>query len=145
MKKSSTAKRLAEYMTIYQKRQIDILEDVKPYCEEFGIKINKSEISQYLSGKFEPGNKKIYVLSIALGVNPLWLMGYDEPMYKVDEQERFKDSIVAQEEKPAEVYDELDHHGANLLTKLTPQEWSRLLDYAELLLAARSKESSPRE
>ena len=148
MKVSSTSKRLAEYMALYQKRQIDILEDVRPYAEEFGTKINKSEISQYLSGKFEPGSEKIYVLSVALGVNPLWLMGYDEPMYKIDEQEKFK-SNTFNKEQPAENYDELYQKAAELLLqlkprnleifkRLTPQNLDRLFGYAERLLEEQS-------
>lgn len=143
--KSTTAERLAEYMRIHQMRQVDILEAVAPYSKDLGIKIQKSEISQYLSGKFEPGNDKIYVLSVALGLNPLWLMGYDEPMYKTSEQDSFKSQT------PTETADERYEYAAELLTKLstanqkiimklTPQNIDRLFGYAERLVEEQSSE-----
>lgn len=148
MKTSTTAKRLAEYMKIFQMRQVDILEAVAPYSKEFGVKIQKSEISQYLSGKFEPGNDKIYVLSVALGVNPLWLSGYDEPMYNTLKQDTFKDEV---EETPTVATDERYEYAAELLTKLspanqkiimklTPQNIDRLFGYAERLLEEQSND-----
>ncbi len=39
--------------------------------------IPKSAISQYLSDKFKPRQKRIGIISSALGVNPAWLCGYD--------------------------------------------------------------------
>ena len=47
-------------------------------------KISKSTLSEYISGKYEPSNDKIYSLSQALDVNPAWLMGVDVPMEKND-------------------------------------------------------------
>lgn len=149
MKTSTTAERLAQYMKIYQMRQVDILEAVAPYSKDFGVKIQKSEISQYLSGKFEPGNDKIYVLSVALGLNPLWLMGYDEPMYKTSEQEKFKHAM--KEETPTVATEERYEYAAELLTKLspanqkiimklTPRNVDRLFGYAERLLEEQSSE-----
>ena len=150
MKTSTTAKRLAEYMSLFNMRQVDVLEAVAPYAEELGVKIQKSEISQYLSGKFEPGHDKIYALSVALGVNPVWLMGYDAPMYNTTEQDRFK-GAVEEEEKPAEQTDELYEYAAELLMKLspanqktimklTPRNIDRLFGYAERLLEEQSGE-----
>ena len=42
--------------------------------------MNRSDISQYVSGKVEPGQDKLTVLGLALGVDPVWLMGIDVPM-----------------------------------------------------------------
>lgn len=47
-------------------------------------KISKSTLSEYISGKYEPSNEKIYFLSQALDVNPAWLMGVDVPMENRD-------------------------------------------------------------
>ena len=58
-------------------RQVDLLEMVKPFCQKYNVKINKSDISQYLSGKVKPGQEKLSMLSMALGVTESWLMGYD--------------------------------------------------------------------
>ena len=60
-------------------RQIDILNLTVPYCKKYNVKMNKSDISQYVSGKVEPNQDKLAVLGMALGVNEAWLMGYDIP------------------------------------------------------------------
>lgn len=61
-------------------RQVDILTKAEPYCEKYGVKLGKNALSQYVSGKVEPGQKKLTILSLALGVSEAWLMGYDVPM-----------------------------------------------------------------
>ena len=55
-------------------------------------KISKSSLSEYLKGKHEPGNDKVFILAKALEVDPVWLWGYDVPMEKKEEQETKKDS-----------------------------------------------------
>ena len=80
MKKITTSNRLKEIMRIHNLRQVDILEMTKPYCEKYNIKMNKSDISQYVSGSVEPGQEKLSVLGMALNVSEVWLMGYDVPM-----------------------------------------------------------------
>lgn len=42
--------------------------------------ISRAQINEYLKGKCKPKQDKLHKLSIALGVNPSWLMGYDVPM-----------------------------------------------------------------
>lgn len=49
-------------------------------------KISKSSLSEYLSGKHEPGQDKVFILAEALGVDPVWLWGYDVPMEKKEDQ-----------------------------------------------------------
>ncbi len=80
MKKSTTADRLHYLMTSRNLKQIDILRAAEPYAAQFNIKMNRSDISQYVSGKVEPGQDKLTVLGLALGVDPVWLMGIDVPM-----------------------------------------------------------------
>lgn len=60
-------------------KQIDILELCKPYCKKYNIKLNKNDLSQYISNKYSPSQKKLNILSMALKVNEVWLMGYDVP------------------------------------------------------------------
>lgn len=60
-------------------RQIDILNLTIPYCERYDVKMNKSDISQYVSGKVEPNQWKLAILGMALNVNEAWLMGFDVP------------------------------------------------------------------
>ena len=42
--------------------------------------IDKSSISLYISGKYSPKGDKLYKLSLALGVSPVWLSGFNAPM-----------------------------------------------------------------
>ena len=84
MKKANTAIRLKEVMEKRNLRQIDILNLTAPYCEKYNIKMNKSDISQYCSGKAEPNQDKLYVLGEALNVSEAWLMGFDVPMERID-------------------------------------------------------------
>lgn len=42
--------------------------------------IGKSSISTYLTGEYEPKQKNIYKMALALDVNEAWLMGADIPM-----------------------------------------------------------------
>lgn len=42
--------------------------------------IDKSLISNYLSGKYKAKQNNVYILAKALNVNEAWLMGYDVPM-----------------------------------------------------------------
>lgn len=61
-----TARRLREAM-----RDMKAVE----LCEKSGV--SKYSVSQYLNGKNAPNNKNAELMGKALGVNPLWLMGYD--------------------------------------------------------------------
>lgn len=82
MKQSTTSERLKDIMARRKLRQVDILELAKPYCERFGVKLGKNDLSQYVSGKVEPGQEKLTVLGLALNVNEAWLMGYDVPIVR---------------------------------------------------------------
>ncbi|MFR2138125.1 MAG: helix-turn-helix domain-containing protein [Pseudoruminococcus massiliensis] len=77
MKNSSTALRLNEFMQKNGLKQIDIINRAKPFCSEYGVKLSKSDLSQYVSGKVEPGQNKLYILARALNVSEAWLMGYE--------------------------------------------------------------------
>lgn len=60
MKKvSNTAERLATIMKERGLKQADILEKCKPFCEKYGIQMDRSGLSQYISGKNEPRQDKL--------------------------------------------------------------------------------------
>ena len=84
MKVSNTSLRLKEIMSRRNIRQVDILNAAKPYCAEYGIKLEKNDLSQYVNGKVEPGQEKLTILGLALGVSETWLMGYDVPENRED-------------------------------------------------------------
>ncbi len=77
MDRASTADRLKQIMEERNLRQVDILNLVLPICAKYDIKMNKSDISQYVSGKVEPSQEKLVVLGMALNVTESWLMGFD--------------------------------------------------------------------
>lgn len=78
--KVSTSSRLQQIMRDRGLKQADILKAAQPYCEEYNVKLSKSTLSQFVSGRNEPRQDKIFILSKTLGVNPAWLMGLDVPM-----------------------------------------------------------------
>lgn len=79
MKELTTADRLKQIMNERGLKQVDILESCKPYCEKYGVKLAKNDLSQYISGKVQPGQDKLSILGLALNVNEVWLMGYNVP------------------------------------------------------------------
>lgn len=77
MEKTSTSERLKEIMLEKNLKQVDILKRAEPFCKKYGIKLGRNDLSQYVSGKVEPSQKKLTVLAQALDINEVWLMGYD--------------------------------------------------------------------
>lgn len=67
-------------MDIRGLKQSDILDAAKPFCQKYNIKLNKSDLSQFVNGKVEPGQWKLTILGLALNVSESWLMGLDVPM-----------------------------------------------------------------
>ncbi len=81
MRPYTTAQRLQQIMADRGLKQVDILELAKPYCNLFNVKLSKSALNQYISGKVtDPRADKLSILSYALGVSEAWLMGFDVPI-----------------------------------------------------------------
>lgn len=76
----NTKTRLNYLMKSRNLKQVDILNKCKPYCQKYDVKMNKSDLSQYVSGKVEPSQNKLVILGMALNVSEAWLMGFDVPM-----------------------------------------------------------------
>lgn len=91
--KKNTSDRLKEIMENRNLKQIDILNLSLPYCAKFDVKMNKSDISQYVSGKVEPSQEKLVVLGMALNVSEAWLMGLDVPVSRKDNANSAKDDF----------------------------------------------------
>lgn len=79
MERVHTSVRLKQAMDEKGMRQVDLLEAVKPYCKRYGVNISKGQLSQYLAGRNEPGQTRIFILALALDVSEAWLMGLDHP------------------------------------------------------------------
>lgn len=83
MKKETTSVRLKKIMLDKNLKQIDLLKKCEPICQKYNelydlkLKITKSDLSQWLSGLYEPSARKLSVLADALNTSEVWLMGYD--------------------------------------------------------------------
>ena len=115
MKKHTIAERLIQIMDERNLKQIDILNLVLPYAKHYGMKIHRSNISQYVSGKVEPNQEKLTLLSKALGVPEVWLMGYELS-------------------ENMESYSVLTLNIINSVEKLNHEGQQRVADYAEDLV-----------
>lgn len=72
-----TAARLKQVLKEKGWKAIDLVNKCQPLAEKYNLKIGRNDISQYLSGKFKPGQYKLSLLAEVLDVNEAWLMGYD--------------------------------------------------------------------
>lgn len=90
MKRYTTSERLKQIMDERNLKQVDILNKSLPYCAKYNVKMNKSDISQYVSGKVEPSQDKLVVLGMALDVTEAWLMGFDVPSERKDSLQKAK-------------------------------------------------------
>lgn len=90
---STTAERLKEIMMERKLRQVDVLDLAKPFCEQFHVKLGKSDLSQYLHGVAKPGSSKLTILGLALNVNEAWLMGLDVPREREDRKQETREVL----------------------------------------------------
>ena len=122
MKEYTTSQRLKQIMDIKQIRQVDILRAAEPYCKKFDVKLNKNDLSQYVSGKTTPGQDKLTILGLALGVSEAWLMVYDVSMER---------SVTP----TAEMSDGRKQEFVELFELLTPEKQDIVINVIKGLLA----------
>lgn len=81
MEKLSTpiSQRLREALALSGKKQADLV-------RETGL--DRGSISSYLSGRYEPKQKAIYKMALALNVSEAWLLGYDVPKQRTEAQKK---------------------------------------------------------
>ena len=91
--------RIKQAMEMRNLKQVDLVRMTK---------LGKSAISQYISGKYEPKQKALHAIAIALDVSEAWLMGYDVPMQRLD---IIHECIISAEEK--EFLDLISHLDSN--------------------------------
>lgn len=128
MKTSSTALRLNEFMQKNGLKQIDIINLAKPFCSEYGVKLSKSDLSQYVSGKVEPGQNKLYILARALNVSEAWLMGYEvKNAANKNESQNIQTS--------SEVKDEILSMLIRNYEKMTESAKYALFEYSEFMIS----------
>ena len=73
MESSIFATRFGQLLKEKNVRQVELLHR----AEEAGVKLGKSQLSQYVSGKTVPRRGTLAFLADALGVTPAWLVGED--------------------------------------------------------------------
>ena len=78
----TSTERINQIMKEKKLRQIDVLNLAKPFQQKYNIKFSKSHLSQYVNGKSNPDNEKIFLLSKVFGVTEAWLLGYNVPRYE---------------------------------------------------------------
>lgn len=66
------------------KRLIMALDRINMKAQELADRagLNKASISQYVNGTHAPSNLSAGKMAAVLGVSPVWLMGYDVPMFE---------------------------------------------------------------
>ena len=79
---ATSTERINQIMKEKRLRQIDVLNLAKPFQQKYNIKFSKSHLSQYVNGKSNPDNKKIFLLSKVFGITEAWLLGYNVPRYE---------------------------------------------------------------
>lgn len=126
MKSENTSMRLKRIMRDRNLKQVDILEMAKPYCDNFNVKLNKNDLSQYVSGKVEPGQIKLSILSMALNVSEAWLMGYDVPMQNaIIIDEGFLNTISNSEVELIKKYRSLSENAKSTISTLINIEYEK--------------------
>lgn len=75
MKFAITAQRLSEALNDKKMKPQDL-------ADKSGV--NKGSISLYMNGKGQPGNLNAGKMAEVLGVNPMWLMGFDVDKHETE-------------------------------------------------------------
>lgn len=88
--KESCAARIKKALSIRNMSQAEL-------CQK--TKIPKSALSEYLKGLYEPKQDRLLIMSDALDVDPVWLMGFDIPMEKEDKKISPHESSLTEGEK----------------------------------------------
>lgn len=122
--KVTTSERLKQIMNEKNLRQVDILNMAQPFCKQYNVKLNRNDLSQYVSGKVEPGQFKLSMLGMALNVSEAWLMGYDVPR----EREKLTTAELSDDEQIIKT-----------ISLLTPSNKKKILELARLYAAGQDK------
>lgn len=89
--------------------------------------VGKSDLSNYLNGKYRPKQDKIVLLAAALEVDPVWLGAIDIQLEAHEQAKLLSENANDQSE--------------NVLKLLSPDGLRKVYDYARLvLLSERTKE-----
>lgn len=107
--KEKCSVRLARALAIRGMKQSEL-------CEKTNIP--KSAISQYLSGLFEPKQDRLHIIAQALGVDPVWLMGFDVPMEKAKESSPTEPELSEGEKALLELFNRVPEDQQQLVLQM---------------------------
>lgn len=105
MRKFQTADRIRELMQEKQWKQVDIINNSKPFQEKLGVKLGKSALSQYVNGVQAPDQKKLALLALTFDVSEAWLMGYDVPRERDTTTAGYTETDLRKLAKSAKTFD----------------------------------------
>ena len=114
MKVSTTQKRLKEFMELFDLKQSDIVKRTG---------MNKSSLSNYISGRRTPTQEQISVIADPYGINPAWLMGYDVDISTLPKTSDRK----KREEMLRQLYDAVEYK--TVMDALSPEERKEISDF----------------
>ena len=110
--------------TLKERLRIALLDaNMKPIDLSERTGIPKSMISYYLNGKTKPKADRIFKISQVLGVNEAWLLGYDVPKNRTEEQKKNDDlvQVIAKLRKDPEFFEVVSK-----LASLPPAEYASI-------------------
>ena len=132
--KKSISSRLKEIMRDRNLKQVDILNKTLPFQTKYNVRLAKNDLSQYVNGKVEPNQERVYILAKALNVSEAWLLGYDVPKQRVNKSNNEDITSIYNQlnnERQKKVYDFAD---------LQLKQQNGELEQNNILIAAHSKE-----
>ena len=132
------------------------LRDMRPADLAKATGINKSSLSEYLSGKVEPKQRNLFKIAKALNVNVAWLMGYvDDPAVNnsPESYEELKNAVELQQLYSHPImkfgrdlgvinpraFSPAQSQMYDLVKDATEEELAELINYAKYVLAKRGK------
>ncbi len=141
MKESNTQQRLLFLIKERNLKQKDILDATKKLSLKYNVKFNKSDISQYVSGKTEPQQTKLYILAKALKVDITWLMGFNVPMEKNNFEELSNIYLSEEEEELIKNYRKLNKEGQEKILEST-EDLTELTKYKKCNIIGMDKKEA---
>lgn len=117
MSEFTTKDRLRQILNERNWKQVDLLNRCQVIAKAYNTNISKSNISSWISGRYEPNQHKLFILAKALNVNEAWLMGYD----------------VSREIKEKESPNELVTEFEQLFNELTPENQQKTITILKIL------------
>lgn len=88
--------------------------------------VGKSDLSNYLNGKYRPKQDKIVLLAAALEVDPVWLGAIDLQLESRTQAKLLLENTIETQTE-------------NVLSLLSPEGVRKVLDYARLVLLSEQK------